>query len=750
MKKIQPLSTRVNGVQLAIADIKDMWSTHILRRMVLGLIVIPLLYSFVYLWAFWNPVDYLYQFPLAVVNQDRGYVQNAGTADAEIINIGEQFAGKLTGDQQMDWQLLSLDEARIGLNEEKYYLVVIIPPDFSERAFSASTDHPRAPDLNYEINEGGSYIGATYSRKIMDKIEISLKRELTTRYLEVIFATLANGGQGLDKAANGALILAQGTDQAYAGAIQLHQGLEQSGEGMQQLGDGLEQLSNGANNLENGTVQLNTTVQLVAGSASRLMGPITELVDKFNAFSANYNQVLQSLNHSLGNIDNSLAVMSDLSGHLEQTGQSLNTLNSDLDRTAAANWERQDQYIDALNSDLQFLVTKHPELRNDPYIAALLADVEHVDAVHHEIGSDYSQLQGDVSELNSRLGDTQTRLQESSRQMQSDLAQAREGLQGLQLQPIAVNESKIEEAASELDRLADGTEQLQNGATQLVEGLNAFANGFGQLRSGNGQLLQGSASLEDGLGQISSGQYELASKLAEAAGLMADDGKSAERVEAIANPVVLNENNIHPVPSNGTGFAPYFITLSLWVGSLLLFFAVDLKTVRAMPKTPGSYIMNKYLALASVSVFQALLSIFVLHAGLGIPTVLAPIQLYGFAIITGLSFAAVLFMLISVFGDDIGRFIAVVLMILQLTSCSGSYPIHLQNSFFQFLEPIFPMTYAVNGFKGIISIGTQVMSGNDAFILLGYALASLLIIYVFKRKSIVHEIEVRDAGVSGS
>ncbi len=294
-----------------------------------------------------------------------------------------------------------------------------------------------------------------------------------------------------------------------------------------------------------------------------------------------------------------------------------------------------------------------------------------------------------------------------------------------------------------LKQVADGTRQMQEGSTALVSGINRFSSGFYALKEGNARLTDGAQKLQAGLKPIADGQRELADKLRQAAQMAAQDGKSDERIDVIADPVIVKENNLHPVPNNGTGFAPYFIALSLWVGSLVLFFVIDLRTVAAMPKHPLSYLTNKYVALASVSIFQAILSVFVLHTGLGLPTVLPPLQLYAFSVITGLAFTAIMFFLLSVLGNDVGRFVAVLILMLQLAGSGGSYPVELEPGFFSFIHPYLPMTYAVDGFRQLISIGGHKALWSDAAVLAGFGIGSLALLFLIKRRTILLEINER-------
>ncbi|MGE5371243.1 MAG: YhgE/Pip family protein [Solirubrobacterales bacterium] len=723
----------MNGIRLAIADIKNMWSSYVLRKTVLGLMIFPLIYSFIYLWATWNPVDYLFKYPLAIVNMDEGVRENG-----HMVKVGKKLADKLTGDKQMHWELVSETEAEWGVKTGHYYMAVIIPEDFSRQAYSAGTDNPRPVKLTYRINEGLSVIGATTSRKIIAKVEEGLQRELTTRYLKVIFEMTLDGGKGLQKAADGAAQLADGSDNAYTGSKALNDGLKKSGTGMKQLGDGLVALSNGMNQLENGTVKLNTAVSLLVGGSKTAAGKLADAID---GLSGSADDLLDAGIHGMNTLNAGAASLARVHTSLTGINSQVSALNKGAADAVNDSLAAQDQSLAAAENTLNAYIAENPEAANDLQIKAALASVQTARKNVQTAQQNSKTVQDGLKSVQGRIDTANANVGQAEEQLQTDSARLADDLQAIKDKKSDIDTDKLRNLPDQLQQLQDGTEALQEGSTKLVEGMNRFQNGFGELRTGNARLTDGSDQLVAGLEKISGGQRELSDKLGEAAALTRDDGKSAQRIADIADPVRLDERNMHPVPNNGTGFAPYFIALSLWVGSMLLFFAVDLKKVRAMPKTPGSYIINKYLALASVSVFQAIISIFILHAGLGISVEQPTIQLYAFALVTGLSFAAIIFMLVSILGEDVGKFVAVILMMLQLTSCGGSYPVELESSFFGFIQPLLPMTYAVHGLRGIVSIGDQMLSWMDALMLIGYGAVSLVIIYFVKRKSIFAEIE---------
>jgi putative membrane protein len=734
----------LNGIRLAMQDIKHMWSSRILRKSVLGLMVLPLLYSFIYLWAFWNPTELVYRLPLAIVNQDQGIKQGG-----KMVYVGKTFADKLVNSEETNWKLVSQAEADRGIKTLDYFLVLTIPPDFSERAYSAGTANPRPAGLTYKINEGANMLGAKIVRTVMEKVEQQLQKELSTRYLQVIFDQIQNGGQGLKQAADGAAKLAAGTDSAVKGAASLQDGLQKSGAGIDKLADGVTQLSNGANQVENGLVQLNTVVSLAAGGAGQVGKQLDAVITKTNNLSTIVGDMGGAAEEAARRIQRNRVAVTDAVNAVNDTRNQIQKLRNDALGPLQERISAQEAQLRAAENVVLSLADKYPELNNDPLTGKALQAIRQSQAYRQQIQSDKQNVQSSLAALQNRLNDAAGTLADSQKQVEQNISQLGTNLTQFQgrinetARQIGRDIDKLFALPGQLQKLADGTKRLQEGSTRLVNGLTSLSKGMSDLRNGNTRLTEGATKLHDGLVQINQGQHQLAQRLGEAAGMAAQDGKADERIDVIADPVVTNEQNLHPVPNNGTGFAPYFISLSLWVGSLVLFFVIDLRTVPAMPKRPLSYMVNKYLQLASVSVLQSIISVFLLHTGLGLDTVLPPLQLYGFAIVIGLAYTAILFMLLAVLGNDVGRFVAVIILMLQLTSSSGSYPVELEPGFFQFIHPALPMTYAVEGLRHIISIGDHWIITRDMFVLIAYGIGSLFLLYVVKRKSILHEISER-------
>jgi putative membrane protein len=138
----------------------------------------------------------------------------------------------------------------------------------------------------------------------------------------------------------------------------------------------------------------------------------------------------------------------------------------------------------------------------------------------------------------------------------------------------------------------------------------------------------------------------------------------------------------------------------------------------------------------------------ILSLGLGLSTVVNKTQLYLFAVILGLAFTAIQFMIIYILGADVGRFAAIVILMLQLTSSGGSYPIELEPTFFTTIHPLFPMTYAVEGLRNIISIGDQADIIRNAAIIIAYGIGSLMLLYLLKSKNFLQDVSEQSSDLA--
>ncbi|MCC2338302.1 YhgE/Pip family protein, partial [Bacillus tropicus] len=253
------------------------------------------------------------------------------------------------------------------------------------------------------------------------------------------------------------------------------------------------------------------------------------------------------------------------------------------------------------------------------------------------------------------------------------------------------------------NQMAGGVNQLAGGSGQVTTGLGALSTGSTQLIDGVNKLADGSGKVTDGLVKVNDGSGELAEKLGEGAEKTGEVKGTDKTYDMFASPVKVKTEKMAEVPNYGTGFTPYFLSLGLFVGALLLSIVYPLRDTVGVPKSGFSWFISKFGVLLSVGIIQAVVADIILLFGLGVEVQSIPYFIL-FSIVTSLAFIALIQCLVTAFGDA-GRFIAIITLIIQLTTSAGTFPLELIPKFLQPFNAWLPMTYSVSGLKAVVSSG---------------------------------------------
>ncbi len=186
----------------------------------------------------------------------------------------------------------------------------------------------------------------------------------------------------------------------------------------------------------------------------------------------------------------------------------------------------------------------------------------------------------------------------------------------------------------------------------------------------------------------------------------------------MADPVNLHTTHYDRVPNYGTGFTPYFLSLGLFIGALILTIVYPLVESAGIPKNGISWFFSKLGVLLIVSILQSVIADLIILSGVGIHVKNVPLFLL-FSVVTSFTFMALIQFLVT-FLQNPGRFLAIVILILQLTSSAGTFPLEVIPKFIQWFNPLLPMTYSVRGFKAVVSSGEMGVMWQNAGILLIY------------------------------
>jgi putative membrane protein len=267
--------------------------------------------------------------------------------------------------------------------------------------------------------------------------------------------------------------------------------------------------------------------------------------------------------------------------------------------------------------------------------------------------------------------------------------------------------------AAELEAAARDLTDLENGAAAVA--------------SGTASAQTGAADLASGLGELRSGAEALASSLAAAAARVptSDPAANAANADVYGSPVDISESNLHRADTYGRGLAPFFIGIALWVFGLIAYLLLRPVHSRALAGRLSSPVvaLGGWLPGALLGVVAAL----ILYAALDIGLELDPVDVgatIAFCVAAVLVFTALAHLIKLSFGAA-GSLLLVVLLMLQLTSAGGLYPNEVTPGFFQFLHPLLPMTYVVDGLRVAVSGGEASHLLRAVLVLAAYGVAAL-------------------------
>ncbi|MDY0339977.1 MAG: YhgE/Pip domain-containing protein [Coriobacteriia bacterium] len=736
----------MTSLHIAHTEWERVTSSRLFRIGIAVIVLIPLLYGALYLWAFWDPYGNLDQIPVAIVNLDEPQ-----EIDGTTLSAGKDLTDELLDSDTLGWVTTSSDEAAAGLEDGTYSAALTIPADFSTDLGTADSDSPHAAHLDVQEREYASMIGSQVEDRVFTEVRTTLAESTTRAYLDTMLigfsdlhGSLAEASLGADdlaagiaEAADGASQVAEGATSALQGSTKLSGALDQLADGAVLASTGGARLAAGASTLDSGLASADAGAQSLAGANQQIADGASKLFSSTGELAAG----ASALDSGLASAD---AGAQSLAGANQQIADGTSKLSSGIDQLAAGGAQAM-AGASATEGFLSAYATEHPEALADVNFATALAAAKQTRAGISTLAENLDSAKASAQSLAD--GASQAALGSSS--LADGIADAHKGSASLVsgAQELADGTGTLADGASQAalgsSSLADGITYAHEGSTSLVSGAQDLADGTGTLADGTvlaasgaqslttglDTLNDGAESLAEGLVPAVSGSRELADGISEGASEVPDmtDAEREANAEMMASPVELDSVAIGEIPNYGTGFSPYFIPLALWVGALIAYFLLaplPEKGVRE-GRSPIATALGGYWPAATIGVAQALVLVFVLRTALGLDAAAVP-ELYLFTILIALAFVAVLQWVNAMFGVP-GKLFAIIILMLQLTSSAGTFPIEMLPGFFRTINPYLPMTYAVDGLRHAISSGNMTALAHDAWILGAFSVGALLL-----------------------
>lgn len=644
---------------------------------IIGLLVLPSLYAWVNIIAFWDPYGNADHIKVAIVNQDEG----ASTALTGEVNVGQQVVEQLKTNDQLGWQFMDHDDAMKAVKSGESYAAIVMPPDFSKDLLTITTGDFVRPELDYFTNEKANAIAP----KITEVGASTLDTQINSNFIATVAETIAKDAkQGgidagdwlVDSRSNTLAAL----DQALATVQATRMSLTELNSA---IGPGTAAVTDARRALE----RVDDTIGDVTGAVSDAQELVTEVQRDLVDFSGTLT-------------DAYVSGATSLSGATARLNQSVGAIDESADaaRSALAGAQRDVQAVIAANEAL--LTTLRP-------LASALPD-----GVPVKPG-----IQQVVTELEIQAVRDQELL--------AMLAAAQSGVTSVPGQTAAASEAvrAAERSSAALHGVLTGTfPGLNQTMSSLSASVGAFSSALDSQRTLVGEAADMLGELESLLGETGTAVSLLDGNLADVQSDLQALQTDLEAITAadiwnqvstltsldpdtisafMAGPVEVHEIDLFPVPAYGSSMAPLFTNLSLWIAAfvLMVLFKLEVDTEDVEDLTIRQAYFGRWLLFAAMNVIQALL-VSIGAVIIGVQTV-NPVVFVATCVFIGLVYMSIIYSLAMVFGY-IGKGIAVLLVIMQIPGASGIYPIEMMPEFFRKLFPFFPFTYGIDALRETI------------------------------------------------
>ena len=644
-----------------------------------AMLLIPLLYGALYLWAFWDPTGNLNRLPVALVNADQ-----SAQANGKTLHAGTDVATRLLDSKSLDWVAADAHDAAAGVSDGTYYFALTIPEDFSARIASAGGTHPTAAELEVTYNDANSFLATTLGRQAMSQVRTAVSDTVGEQAVDSVLVGLGSAHDGFAKTSNGAVTLrsasgelADGARKGADGAAALASGAAKAANGSQSVASGASGLVTGAAKAAAGAAVLHTGAADAARGASRLAPGAAATAAGAAQAASSGKDLAAGAGRVAAGVDDTVSTVGTLANRLPALNASLTPIGAYL----AGQAQGGDAQAKELLTGLQSASSSLPD---SAALSAMTTGLATLDSGAHSVADGASTLDTGLLHLADGAG-----------QVSGGAARLATGTSALSdgAGPLATGTGALADGARRLSggagTLATGTSTLAHRSTALADGVDKVANGAGQLGHGTQTL---SDALKNGASQLPADSTTL----------------RAQRAKMISSPVSIGSTDTARAAGFGEGFAPFFIPLALFVGALITWLLLRPVPPRALA-TPASgwrAAFAGFLPALAIGVGQVAIMLSVIHYGVGLQFCHVT-GTVAFTLLIVAAFLALQQMLNAVFGPAAGKVAILALLMLQLASSGGTYPVETTPLFFRVIHPLLPMSYAVSGLREVITGGVD-------------------------------------------
>lgn len=688
--------------KLFTGDIIRLTSNIVSIIIVIGLVVIPGLFTWFNVAASWDPFSNTKNIKFAIANVDKGYKSDLIPVK---ISIGDQVVNELRANSQLDWTFTSESDAIDGTKSGKYYAAVVIPEDFSQKMvtfFSANAQHAKltyysnektnalapkltgqgADQVSAQINEMFAKTITSTALSIASQLVDQLNKPTAKNQLANFSGNVDNFAKDLNQTAEllGSFSnISDGAQALLASSNQLVQDLSSS---TQTAGDSLKQAQNGVSDI---TTALDTT----AGTLTQALGQSSA---SYEAVGGSIDSTLNAANRNLDDVETSIRHQATVIDQQADQYQRLRDAIAQLPSSATVTGKHGSASVSGQviinGQNAKDLVVQGM----DNVLAQLRSLSALLNATAQNLASNAKSRNAQVQQIKNLARNAKSSIDNVKSDYDNKLKPNLNTITGTIQQSSTILNQGADQLSGTIKDLSATTNKTQANAETVHQVLSTNAN---LLVTTSEKLSTFSKNLNQALNSDDMDKVRQ---------ILSHDPESL--AATLAAPVKVKRTALFPVENFGTALTPFYTFIPLWVGSLLLAVTLKItvsKKTRASLGQPKPYqiFLGHYGIFALLSLLQATFSCTGTLLFLGVQPV-HPWLFMVSAWISALVYSFIIYTLVASFGN-VGKAVGVIVLVMQISGSGGAYPLQVLPSFVSDIHPYLPLSHSVQAMRAAVA-----------------------------------------------
>ena len=657
-----------NIIEIFRNDIKEVFRKANTWIIIVGLIFLPSMYAWPNILSSWDPYGHTNNIKVAVTSEDAG-----ATVDGKELNLGNSLVEGLKNNKNLDWQFVSnKEEAEKGVRIGDYYASIVVPKNFSQDMTSVSRTEPQRATIEYTVNEKINAISPKITNSGASAIANNISKNFVETANGIIFEKLHEAGIKFEENL-------PSIEKAKEEIFKLNDNFSTYESTLSELIGKVEYGYNILNNVQNTLPEIDRvatnsimiadkagiTINNIQGFNERLLPIINSHLNVVEEVSKEANVIAKELQKKPDKTEEIKARQKALDSRLQASTERLQLVKNIF------------EYFNKLSNERLF----NNQLER---VTTLLNDITTIKEVNNNIYNKMDHYDEIADTVKEEFVNKSARINEVSSNMNSKLNVEVAPLISQVLSKAEVNIDKVSGI------IAGAQGELPAVERKLSETEVKISNAYGKLLSLQAQMPSAKSKIQKLTDEIKKADSGIDKN--QLFNLLKVDYK--QQAEFFANPVKLQENKLYHIENYGSAMTPFYTVLSIWVGSLLMSSLLTTKVEDEENKyKPYQKYFGRGLLFVIISLFQTLIITLGDMYVLGTQAT-SPYRFVLYALLISLLFSSIIYTIVCILGN-VGKAVCIVLLVLQLGSSGGTFPIQMTSEFFQALYPKVPFTYSI-------------------------------------------------------